>query len=70
MPKVGHGFLAWRKAASIREVLRSPSPDGVSSSTAFVEVSCENYSTELEAEVLDEKQQRDAHQPPFLRIRC
>ena len=35
-PKVGHGMLAWLKAASSGEVLRSPSPDGVSRSTAIL----------------------------------
>ena len=66
-PKVGHGMLAWRKAASRGEVLRSPSPDGVSRSTALLK-----SPAELETQVLDqeerntdEQQKRDANRPPL-----
>ena len=57
-------MLAWRKAASSGVVLRSPSPDGVSVD-GLVEVSSEYCRTELEVQVPDEQQQRDAHRPSF-----
>ena len=59
----GEGRFVWRKAASIGEVLRSPSPDGASLSDRLVEVTRENERPDLEAQVPDEKQERDAHLP-------
>ena len=47
IPPVGPGRFVWRKAASIGEVLRSPSTDGVSFFDGDVEVPGEYDRTEV-----------------------